>query len=270
MFEKRADPSLAAVLMEDSATCLGIIIALMPSVCHTSLAPIIGMQLARSALVSCSGLWQFGSPFGTRTFSLVRQCRKIHRQKLHTLLRKKKYIQHINHIHTEQIGAADFDIQIEARADEAVLHGNDASRLFRFVSNGSSGRSAQPRKNSKRCAETSRLQVWDSSTPSSMSLRPNSTAIADDRTTLILNQTDCFMRLLIFLLLTLVASLPSEALPAQELSLRFQQSTVSISAAIGPYPFDTESNGGWAWVKQVTGLHHYATQTSEFGKRTSP
>ena len=54
-------------------------------------------------------------------------------------MRKKKYIQRINHIHTEQIGAADFDIQIEAEIDEAVLHEMmqvDYSALFHKVHQG--------------------------------------------------------------------------------------------------------------------------------------
>ena len=136
---EEADPSLAAVLMEDSAACLGIIIALIAiGLSHLTGAhywDAIG-SISIGILLGFVAIWL---TIRNKDILVGQAMPKIHRQKLNTLLRKKKYIQHINHIHTEQIGAADFDIQIEAELDEAVLHEMmqvDYSALFQTVHQG--------------------------------------------------------------------------------------------------------------------------------------
>lgn len=120
--KEEADPSLAAVLMEDAAACLGILIALGAIILsHWTGAhywDAIG-SIFIGVLLGFVAIWL---TIRNKSILVGQAMPKGYSQKLNLMLRNKAYIQKINHIHTEQIGASDFDVQIEAEIDETILN----------------------------------------------------------------------------------------------------------------------------------------------------
>ena len=118
--KKEADPSVVAVFMEDSAACIGIIIAFI-SVGLTS--------LTHQTYWDAIGSIMIGLLLGIIAIWLVQRNRellvgqRIPEQDMEALKKilQKNYLGNVDHIRSEVIGAEEYDIQVEIEVNEQKL-----------------------------------------------------------------------------------------------------------------------------------------------------
>ncbi len=118
---KEADPSAVAVLMEDAAACLGVLIA-MSSLLLTHFTnqyywDAIGSILI-GILLGFVAVWLIAR---NRELLIGESIPEKDMTKLLHILKKKSYLGNVDHIRTEVIGASEYDIQVEIELDEQKL-----------------------------------------------------------------------------------------------------------------------------------------------------
>ena len=116
-----ADSSVVAVLMEDAAACLGVVIAfialVLTQMTGQSHWDAIGSILV-GILLGWIAIWL------THRNRILLVGQSIPKRDLETLmevLKQSEFVDHIDHIHTEVIGANQYEAQIEADFDERLL-----------------------------------------------------------------------------------------------------------------------------------------------------
>ena len=116
-----ADPSVVAVLMEDFAACLGIIIALVA---------LMLTHYTQASYWDAIGSILIGLLLGVIAVWLVHRNRQLllgqsipdhGQQAVLAVMNKHDFIEEIDHFHTESIGASRYEAQIEADFDEEAL-----------------------------------------------------------------------------------------------------------------------------------------------------
>lgn len=116
-----ADPSVVAVLMEDFAACLGVLIALTAlALTHYTKAAYwdaIGSILI-GILLGCIAIWLVHR---NRQLLLGQSLSEHGQAAILAVLENHDYIDEVDHFHTESIGANSYEAQIEADFNEEIL-----------------------------------------------------------------------------------------------------------------------------------------------------
>lgn len=119
--QNEADPSSVAVLMEDAAACIGVIIAmisiLLTHFTHQHYWDAIGSILI-GILLGFVAFWLISR---NRDLLIGKSIPDEEIERLKEILREKKFLGKIDHIRTEVIGADQYDIQVEIEFDERIL-----------------------------------------------------------------------------------------------------------------------------------------------------
>ena len=116
-----ADPSSVAVFMEDSAACIGVLIALasvgLTQLTHQGYWDAIGSILI-AILLGAIAVWLIAR---NRELLIGQSIPEEDMKKLQSILKSKDFLGKIDHIRTEVIGSESYDIQVEIEFDEQTL-----------------------------------------------------------------------------------------------------------------------------------------------------
>jgi len=119
--KEEADPSAVAVLMEDAAACVGVVIALIAiTLSHLTHQPYwdaIG-SIVIGVLLGLVAFWLIAR---NRELLVGRSIPESELDALKDILKTKNFLGTIDHIRTEVIGADQYDIQVEIEVDEKKL-----------------------------------------------------------------------------------------------------------------------------------------------------
>ena len=115
------DPALVAVLLEDSAACLGVIFALLgivlSHVTGYSIWDAVG-TISIALLLGVIAVWL------VRLNSRFLVGRGLHQDeisKVSGLVDQRDYIEGVDHLHSESIGPGRYELQLELDSDEDAL-----------------------------------------------------------------------------------------------------------------------------------------------------
>lgn len=115
------DPGLVAVLLEDSAACLGVIFALLGmGMSHwtgSSLWDAIGTILI-ALLLGCIAVWLVRL---NSRFLVGRGLDDEKLSKINQLMMRREYVEGLDHLHSESIGPGQYEMQLELDFDEDEL-----------------------------------------------------------------------------------------------------------------------------------------------------
>lgn len=116
-----ADPALLAILLEDGAACLGIILAFM----GIGLSHVTGMYIWDTLGTLIIGLLLGGIAVWLVKINarllVGRGLKPEDMKRISDHMNERPYIEHLDHVHSEVIGPGRFELQLELDFDEDVL-----------------------------------------------------------------------------------------------------------------------------------------------------